>query len=346
MFNFRQFFQIQKFILLILIFLLLALPFAREFTSHSFGVKTNFDVKNVEYPSIATTPKKYVFEAKIIDKLVGTSFRNLQGLDNQSIKDFGNVIAVASGYTESGFLLNEKRERLSTFNFTHKGKKSALSGSALILQDKRVALTGYLTGKIHLFSLEGDFLETFPMKNGETPILINPLGLVQRYNGNILVTDPGNSRIVELNEKGIFLRTIKFPGLKYPYQVVNLEGKLVISDRSANKIHIVDESSKKVESYNGFQLISSSHQIPFSGNQGLTVDNSGKMYLVNTKSKEILVGTKNGRLIGVIKHPDFDWIRHITILPKQKIALTQFTEEELTGLLIIENPFKSDNQVK
>ena len=317
------------------------LSVAEKFLTYSSAVKRNFNVTNIEYPSISITPKNHVFEAKIIDKLIGHSFRNLQGLDHQKINKFGDIIAVASGYTESGFLLNEKQKRLSTFNFSFEGKKSALAGSALILRDKRVALTGYLTGKIHLFNLEGDFLETFPIKNGETPTLINPLGLIQRNNGNILVTDPGNSRIVELSEKGIFLHTIKFAGLKYPYQIEKLEGNLVISDRSANRIHIVSEPSKKIESYNGFKLTTSNHQIPFLGNQGLTVDQSGKIYVVNTKRKEILVGTKNGRLIGVIKHPDFDWVRHITILPEQKIALTQFTEGELTGLLIIENPFKS-----
>lgn len=285
------------------------------------------------------TPSSLNVEAKIIRAMTGQKYRNLQGVDHTLLKNGEILIAIANGYSTSGLLANLELEQIETFSYSSKESENALSGGVALLSNGSVALSGYRTGKIHIFSADdGQEISRFGTGTLNIGTMVHPLGVLERPNGNILVGDAGNGRIVEFEASGEFVQLIDFPELGFPYHLTLASNHLIVSDRAASQIHLLNEKTKEVRSID--QFVSSDQSVVhlLDGNQGVAISENGLIYVVNSNQSTILVGDMAGELIGVIHHEDFGWVRHITILPNETIAVTQFNEEK-SGLLIFQNPF-------
>ncbi len=76
--------------------------------------------------------------------------------------------------------------------------------------------------------------------------LLSPEKIVRSRQGEFVVCDAGNSRLVIYDEYGNFLREIKISALEYPIAAISVHGRLWVLDGVTGKIHLIDGSGREV----------------------------------------------------------------------------------------------------
>ena len=154
---------------------------------------------------------------------------------------------------------------------------------------------------IYKFSPEGKLLMTLGKKgvagdNLSHDTFNRPAGLAIAPNGDILIADGyGNSRVVQLDKDGKFIRIIggkkgNGPGeLQLPHAVsVDSAGRVVVADSANKRISIFDKDGTFLKSFAG----------PSRG--GVTVTPDGTIYASDIYAAAVTV-FKNDRIVDVIR---------------------------------------------
>ncbi|MHB8172467.1 MAG: NHL repeat-containing protein [Thermincolia bacterium] len=129
----------------------------------------------------------------------------------------------------------------------------------------------------------------------------DPIGITVSKEGLVYVADSGNHQIVVLDQKGKEIKRIGGYGtelgkLSYPVSIVIPPGskkRLIVSELGNSRVQVFDLQGKSLGLF------------PFQGPApvsptAMTMDDQGRLYVVDKASQEILIYTSEGELLSVI----------------------------------------------
>ena len=131
--------------------------------------------------------------------------------------------------------------------------------------------------RIQQFSRTGQFIRTFGARGELDGKLSNPLGISSCSNGNIVVADRGNKRVVVFSPEGRVLLKLKDDGLD-PGNCIYHDNRFIVSDWIGDCIKVFSE-----QGYFLYQFGETGEgNGEFHGVNGLAIDKSGRLVVCDS----------------------------------------------------------------
>lgn len=150
----------------------------------------------------------------------------------------------------------------------------------------------YVAGTNHDPSL--DYI--LSISGGNKTRLKEPTYAIANEDGKIFIADSGNHRIAVFDKRGHFLYDIGGTGsrkpLFYPVAIGILGDKLLIGDVGSNSIFLYNQDGKYISNWTNVKGIK-----PF----GIFIDKNKRIFVSDLAGKQILVFSKDGKLVKKIK---------------------------------------------
>jgi len=169
-------------------------------------------------------------------------------------------------------------------------KSTALTGAAVDSLG-RIWITDSQNHQVHLYSAEGDFLQSFGGRGTGPGQFQSPHGIAAGPNGLIYVTDSGNQRVQVLSQDGKFLDPFGQKGsdpgqFRTPWLVaVSRDGVVLVTDKDSSRVQFFSKD--------GIYLHAIDVGAPI---DGLAVDAAGRIYTAHRKQKQIEQWSSAGQL--------------------------------------------------
>ena len=136
--------------------------------------------------------------------------------------------------------------------------------------------------RIQQFSRTGQFIRTFGTTRKLDGKLSNPLGISSCSNGNIVVADRGNKRVVVFSPEGRVLLKLKDGGLD-PGNCIYHDNRFIVSDWSGDCIKVFSEQGDFLFQFGG----KGDGNGEFNGVNGLALDKSGRLVVCDSYNHRI-----------------------------------------------------------
>jgi len=148
----------------------------------------------------------------------------------------------------------------------------------------------------------------FGLQESEVQI-VNSNGVTIDSNGNILVCDPSNHKILKFNSEGGFISTFGSKGngsgqFNVPYGItVNSKGNIIVSDNGNHRIQIFDSEGKFVSTFGSKGNGNGNGQ--FNYLKGICVDLNDNILVCDQSQNSIQIFNSNGEYISQFEfyHP-------------------------------------------
>jgi sugar lactone lactonase YvrE len=170
-------------------------------------------------------------------------------------------------------------------------KSSALAGVAADAIG-RLWITDAQNHAVHLYSAEGEFLQSFGSRGAGPGQFQSPHGIAVSPEGRIYVADSGNQRIQILSQEGKFLDSFGQKGsdpgqFHTPWLVaVSRDGVVLVTEKDASRVQFFSKD--------GIFLHTIDAGAPI---DGLAVDQAGRLYTAHKKLKLIEQWSSAGQLL-------------------------------------------------
>jgi len=141
--------------------------------------------------------------------------------------------------------------------------------------------------RIQKFTLDGEFVTEWGQKGKNDGQFFYPNGIAV-HNGTVYVADTGNQRIQTFSTDGEFISSFGSSGLgdgQFLTVVgidIDADGNVYVTDRGNSKIEKFDADGKFIQSFKFFY-----YDYVFSP-EAITIDPTGKMFIVNSANDRIL----------------------------------------------------------
>lgn len=170
-------------------------------------------------------------------------------------------------------------------------KTSALTGAAVDVAG-RLWLTDTLNHQVHLYSADGNFLQTLGGRGAGPGQFESPHGIAAGADGVIYVADTGNHRVQIFSPEGKFLDAFGQKGsdpgqFRSPWLVaVSRDGVVLVSDKDASRVQFFSKDGVYLQAIDAGAPV-----------DGLAVDIAGRLYTAHRKLKQIEQWSGAGQLL-------------------------------------------------
>jgi sugar lactone lactonase YvrE len=170
-------------------------------------------------------------------------------------------------------------------------KSSALTGVAVDATG-RLWITDSLNNQVHLYSAEGEYLQSFGGRGIGAAQFMSPHGIAVSPNGQIYVADSGNQRIQILSPDGKFLQSFGQKGtdpgqFHTPWLVaVSRDNVVLVTEKDGSRVQFFSKD--------GVFLHTIDVGTPI---DGLAVDQAGRLFTAHRKLKLIEQWSSAGQLL-------------------------------------------------
>ena len=159
-----------------------------------------------------------------------------------------------------------------------------------------VVVTEYDSACVSVFGISGFKHRTFGSDDSENQHLRDPRGITVDSDGNILVADSGNHRIVKFTEDGQFLQS------STDVQFQSLMG--VAYNPDSGKVYVVDGDTVRIlnSDLTGYGVFGErgSDLGQFTSPMGVACDSTGKVYVADSGNHRVQVFTAEGQFVRTI----------------------------------------------
>lgn len=160
----------------------------------------------------------------------------------------------------------------------------------------RILVADSALGRIQAFDDEGNLVSTYGSPGSGAGQFSNPQGLAVDRNGQVIVADQGNNRLVVLAFNGAefgYLGSYS-PGLSAPSGVVvDTWGHIVVADTANNRVVVLDPQGSFLADYT---QPNDDYTGPFNAPRGVAVDFDGDLVVADTGNRRVV--TVHGALPG------------------------------------------------
>lgn len=219
--------------------------------------------------------------------------------------NFSHPQFIAVGDDGSIYVSDLGNKRVQKFSsngeyITEWGKSGKQSGefhypSGIAVYDDSVYVADRDLNRIQKFSLDGEFVTEWGQKGSYDGQFLFPNGIAVN-NGTVFVVDTGNQRIQTFSTDGEFIMSFGSSGLGDGQFLtiigidIDVDGNVYVADRGNSKIEKFSPNGELIQSF----PFHSSNYI-FSP-EAITVDPTGKMFIVNSANDRILHLSQNSDL--------------------------------------------------
>lgn len=190
--------------------------------------------------------------------------------------------------------LLEKKKTINIFDKRKKITLQTLEKPMGITFDKEgnFYLLDQVKNKIFKFNNNGDYLEEWGDKGIKPLEFKEPKYIITNKDGNLVITDTWNQRIQIIGTDGTSIDIIKgdFFG---PKGITQYENSFFVADTGHHSIKVINDQGKTIktigkEETDGFT---------FNEPTGMTVDEKGNLYIVDSKNNRIIKLNKGLKLV-------------------------------------------------
>ncbi len=166
-------------------------------------------------------------------------------------------------------------------------------------------------GRIQKFDSEGRFLAKWgrfghsPGQLGDPEVLFGPRGLALDSEGNLLVADTGNKRVLSFGGGGTFLKQIGGGGIT---PGLFDEPVSLVVEPAEGAVYVTDAWNQRIQKFDAGLQFQSEWKVPGWKDQGIlskpyvVLDAAGQVYVTDPENSRILVyavdGSLRARLLG------------------------------------------------
>jgi len=173
-------------------------------------------------------------------------------------------------------------------------KSSALTGVA-VDPGGRLWITDALNHQVHLYSADGEFVQTLGSRGAGPGQFQSPHGIAAGANGMIYIADTGNQRIQIFSADGKFVDAFGQKGsdpgqFRSPWLVaVSRDGVVLVTDKDASRVRFFSKDGVYLQTIDVGAPI-----------DGFAVDIAGRLYTAHRKLKQIEQWSSAGQLLRTV----------------------------------------------
>ncbi|KAF5283822.1 hypothetical protein FQA39_LY04642 [Lamprigera yunnana] len=184
--------------------------------------------------------------------------------------------------------------------------------------------------RIYVFNSEGDYLRTLASPGIGKGELKGPISIALNQEGNLIICDCGNDRVVVLNpddgqQMSIFAETSAQTQFHSPTGVAIFEDKIIISDTGNHLVKVFSVQGKKLFEFGSVGV----NRGQFRTAEVVACDPMGFIFVGDSGNARIQIFTPTGEYVKSIggfgeSSGKFSWISGIVVSPQLEIIATDY----------------------